>query len=68
MACMTHHPWLLLLPPLVACELPQLETVALWPDDEVMTLTWRAKLRCDRQVLEVERVSLGLDRMGGVAA
>lgn len=37
---------------------PQLETVALWPDDNAVAFTWRAALGCDRQVLDAERVHI----------
>jgi hypothetical protein len=45
----------------------QLETVALWPDDDVVSLTWRAKLPCDRTLLQVERVRIAIARMSEVA-
>ena len=44
---------------------PQLETVALWPDDDAFSLTWRAKYACDRKVLAVERVRIELLHMEG---
>ncbi|MBK6920186.1 MAG: DUF2169 domain-containing protein [Deltaproteobacteria bacterium] len=39
-----------------------LETVALWPDDDSFSMSWRAKLSCDRKLLAVERVSIGIAR------
>ena len=45
----------------------QLETVALWPDDGLVSLTWRAKLPCDRKLLQVERVRVAIARMSEVA-
>ncbi len=47
---------------------PQLETLAIWPDDGVLTVTWRAKLRCDRRVLHAERVRVEATGIQGVAA
>jgi hypothetical protein len=47
---------------------PLLETVALWPDDDSVSLTWRAKLSCDRTMLKIERVRILLDGMHGVVA
>lgn len=47
---------------------PHLERVVLRPDDELVTLTWRAKLRCDRRVLQVESVRLLADTSAEAAA
>jgi len=47
---------------------PLLETVALWPDDDTVSLTWRAKLSCDRNLLRVERIRVSLATMTGVKA
>jgi hypothetical protein len=43
----------------------QLETVALWPEDDAVSMTWRGRLPCDRRVLAVERVRLKLVQMEG---
>lgn len=37
-----------------------LETVALWPDDDAVSLTYRAKFPCDRTLLQAERVHVTL--------
>lgn len=47
---------------------PLLETVALWPDDDTVSLTWRAKQPCDRSMLKIERIRVSLDGMTGVQA
>jgi hypothetical protein len=44
-----------------------LETVALWPDDDVVTLSWRAKIPCDRTLLQVERVRIAIARSSEVS-
>jgi hypothetical protein len=50
-------------------ELPtQLETVALWPDEDSLSLSWRAKLSCDRELLSIEQLRVAIARMDGVAA
>lgn len=41
----------------------QLETVALWPDEETFSLSWRAKLPCDRTILKAERVHVAIESM-----
>jgi hypothetical protein len=41
-----------------------LETVLLEPDENRLCLTWRAALRCDRQVLKIERVTVSRRRAG----
>lgn len=41
----------------------QLETVMLWPDDDTVSLTWRAKLPADRSLLQIEQVSVAIARM-----
>jgi hypothetical protein len=46
--------------------IPLLETVALWPDDDTVSLTWRAKVPADRVLLRVESVKVSLEGMGGV--
>ena len=46
---------------------PELETIVFLPDDGVMTLSWRARLRCDRRVLEVERISISSERTRAAA-
>ena len=46
---------------------PELETIVLLPDDGVMTLSWRARLRCDRRVLDVERISITTERTRAAA-
>ncbi|MEM6989127.1 MAG: DUF2169 domain-containing protein [Myxococcota bacterium] len=46
----------------------KLETVALWPDDDVVTMTWRAALPCDREVLDAERVRISNTEGSEVAA
>ena len=42
-----------------------LETVLLEPDDNRVSLTWRAALPCDRKVLKVEKVRVTRQRPGG---
>ena len=42
-----------------------LETVLLEPDDNRVSLTWRAALPCDRKVLKVEKVTVTRQRAGG---
>jgi len=42
-----------------------LETVFLEPDDNRVSLTWRAALPCDRKVLKVEKVRVTRQRAGG---
>jgi hypothetical protein len=37
-----------------------LETVALWPDDDAVSLSYRAKFPCDRTLLQAERVHITL--------
>lgn len=41
-----------------------LETVALEPDENRVSLTWRAALPCDRKVLKVEKVTVTRQRAG----
>jgi hypothetical protein len=45
-----------------ACEL---ETLLIRPDEHQATLTWRAALPCDRQVLKVQTISVKLRRNDG---
>lgn len=42
---------------------PALETVLLEPDERRLCMTWRAAVACDRQVLQVENVTTGLDSL-----
>ncbi len=35
-----------------------LETVLLEPDDQRLSLTWRAALRCDKRALKIERIHI----------
>lgn len=42
-----------------------LETVLLEPDENRVSLTWRAALPCDRKVLKVEKVRVTRQRAGG---
>jgi len=42
-----------------------LETLLLEPDENRATLTWRAAVPCDRQVLKVEKIIVKLRRGGG---
>ncbi len=44
-----------------------LETLLIEPDDNRASLTWRAAVRCDRQVLKVEKIIVKLRRTGGAA-
>jgi hypothetical protein len=36
----------------------QLETVLIEPDEQRMSLTWRAALRCDKRALKIERIHI----------
>jgi hypothetical protein len=42
-----------------------LETIVLEPDENRVSLTWRAALPCDRKVLKVEKVTATRQRAGG---
>jgi hypothetical protein len=42
-----------------------LETVLIEPDENRVSLTWRAALPCDRKVLKVEKVTVTRQRAGG---
>ncbi|HTU65332.1 MAG TPA: DUF2169 domain-containing protein [Steroidobacteraceae bacterium] len=44
-----------------------LETLLLEPDENRASLTWRAALPCDRQVMKVDKVIVKLRRTGGAA-
>jgi hypothetical protein len=44
-----------------------LETLLIEPDENRASLTWRAALPCDRQVLKVEKIVVKLRRAGGAA-
>jgi hypothetical protein len=44
----------------------RLETVVLEPTDERFSLSWRASLRVDKQMLKVERVEVEIERLEGV--
>jgi hypothetical protein len=41
----------------------RLETVLIEPDDNRLSLTWRAELTCDKQALKVEEIAVQLDEM-----
>lgn len=40
-----------------------LETVLIEPDDLLLSLVWRAAVRCDKQVLKVKEIRVGLRRL-----
>jgi hypothetical protein len=42
-----------------------LETLLIEPDDNRLSLTWRAALPCDRKVMQVEKVTVARKRDGG---
>ena len=42
--------------------LPQLETVLIEPDEERLSLTWRAALRCDKRALKLQSVRIGTEK------
>lgn len=44
----------------------QLETVVLQPTDERVSLSWRASLPVDKKMLQVEHVTVALDRIDGI--
>lgn len=44
-----------------------LETLLIEPDENRVSFTWRAALRCDREVLKVERVTVRRERAGASA-
>jgi hypothetical protein len=45
--------------------IPMLDTVVLEPDEGRFTMTWRATLAVDRQLLRIERVDVGLASIQG---
>jgi len=48
--------------------LVNLETLLFEPDENRASMTWRAALPCDRQVLKVEKINVRLRRTTGRAS
>jgi hypothetical protein len=42
------------------------ETVLFEPDENRMTMTWRAELPCDKKMLKIEEIRCSLGRLEGV--
>ena len=42
---------------------PRLETVLLEPDDNRLSISWRAELMCDKQALKVQEIAVALGQM-----